>query len=237
MSTSDVGDDDIADLSMMQLADSFFPTGMYTTSNGLEALFYSGKKLKPLELCELIWIYIKNQMGPADCAALGNSYVYASRSDIHNVIRVDKILHSMKLIQEIRNASARSGTQMLRCANFFVTNDKVLNEYAAAIKSGKAFGAYPVSLAVVCNALSIPKRKAGLTLLYSFSVSMVGAALRLGMFQHLEGQKIIDELKPVIVRTVDENISRPVEGMWQFAPQIDIVQMSHENMASKMFIT
>jgi urease accessory protein len=235
MSTKD--DSDIADLSMLQLADSFFPTGMYTTSNGLEALFYSSKKLKPLELRELIRIYIEHQMGPADCAALGNAYEYASNADVKNVIAVDKILYSMKLIQEVRNASARSGTQMLRCTNFFVTDNKVLNEYAEAIKNGQAFGPYPVALAVSCSALSIPKRKAGLALLYSFCIGMVGAALRLGMFQHLEGQKVIDELKPVIVKAVDENINRPVEGMWQFAPQIDIIQMSHEKMTSKMFIT
>ena len=30
----------IADLSFLQLSDSFFPTGLYTTSNGLELLFY-----------------------------------------------------------------------------------------------------------------------------------------------------------------------------------------------------
>jgi urease accessory protein len=34
----------IDELSIMQLSDSFFPTGMYTMSNGLEALFYSDKK-------------------------------------------------------------------------------------------------------------------------------------------------------------------------------------------------
>ena len=51
MSTND--DDAImkaADLSMMQLSDSFFPTGMYSMSNGLEAIFYSGKKIKAEEL-------------------------------------------------------------------------------------------------------------------------------------------------------------------------------------------
>lgn len=229
---------DLSDLSMLQLSDSFFPTGMYTTSNGLEALFYSGrKKLKPEELRDLIGTYIAQQMGPADCAALGNAYEYASKSDVDNVIYVDRLLHSMKLVQEIRDASARSGTQMLRCTSFFVTGDKLLNEYAAAIKAGRAFGPYSVALAVSCNALSIPKRKAGLAMLYSFSVGMVGAGLRLGMFSHLEGQKVIDELKPAMIRAVDENIDRPVDGMWQFAPQIDIVQMSHEKMASKMFIT
>jgi urease accessory protein len=33
------------------------------------------------------------------------------------------------------------------------------------------------------------------------------------------------------------NINRPIEGIWQFAPSIDIIQISHERMNSKMFIT
>jgi urease accessory protein len=85
--------------------------------------------------------------------------------------------------------------------------------------------------------MSVPKRKACLAMLYSFSVGMVGAALRLGMFQHFDGQKIIDELKPVIVKAVDDNLERTVDEMWQFAPQIDLMQISHEKMSSKMFIT
>ena len=30
---------DFSDLSIMQMSDSFFPTGLYTMSNGLETLF------------------------------------------------------------------------------------------------------------------------------------------------------------------------------------------------------
>lgn len=228
---------DMADLTIMQLADSFFPTGMYTMSNGLEALYYSGRKLKPDQFSGLVRIFIECQMGPADTAALGNAYRCAAGSDLDGLIIVDRVLHSMKLVQEIRNASARSGTQMLRCVNSFVASNKLINDYAAAIKAGRAYGPYPVALAAACNAMSVPARKAGLAMLYSFTVGMVGAALRLGMFQHFDGQKIIDELKPVIVRAVDDNLGRSVEEMWQFAPQIDLVQMSHERMVSKMFIT
>ena len=36
--------EDIADIGMMQLSDSFFPSGMYTTSSGLEAIFYSQRR-------------------------------------------------------------------------------------------------------------------------------------------------------------------------------------------------
>lgn len=230
-------DHDEADLGMMQLADSFFPAGMYTTSSGLESLFYSGRKLKADELHELIRVFVEFQMGPADCTALYGAYDCAAKADLAGLIEVDRTIHSMKLVQEIRNASARSGTQLLRCVNSFVKDSQLLNNYAESIKIGKAFGAYPVALAVASHVFSIPKRKAALMLLYSFSISIVGAALRLGMLQHFEGQQVIHELKPTILKTVETNIGRPLGGIWQFAPQIDIFQMAHERMSSKMFIT
>ena len=48
------------DIGLLQLSDSFFPTGMYTMSNGLEALFYSNKKsvADPMDLLNLLKVYI-----------------------------------------------------------------------------------------------------------------------------------------------------------------------------------
>ena len=227
---------DASDLSMMQLSDSFFPTGMYSMSNGLEAIFYSGKKMKAEELLELIATLIQYQIGPADCTALGNAYEHAAKFNLPELLEVDRAIFSMKLVQEIRDASIRSGTQLVRCIRSFSDN-RILCQYEDAIRSGRAFGPYPVALAVAANAFLIPKRKAALMMLYSFSVSIVGAALRLGMLQHFDGQKVIDQLKPPILKVIKENINRPLEGMWQFAPSIDIIQISHERMNSKMFIT
>ncbi len=224
------------DLSMLQLSDSFFPTGMYSMSNGLEAIFYSGKKMKAEELRELIATLLRYQIGPADCTALGNAYEHAAKFNLPELLEVDRAVFSMKLVQEIRDASIRSGTQLVRCIRSF-SDDRILCQYEDAIRSGRAFGPYPVALAVAANAFLIPKRKAALIMLYSFSVSIVGAALRLGMLQHFDGQKVIDQLKPSILEVIKENINRPLEGMWQFAPSIDIIQISHERMNSKMFIT
>ncbi|HZI71808.1 MAG TPA: urease accessory UreF family protein [Nitrososphaeraceae archaeon] len=228
----------IEELSIMQLCDSFFPTGMYTMSNGLEALFYSKKKVKDANgLRDLIKVYIEYQIGPADCTALGNSYEYAQGSDLQKLLEVDEMLFSMKLIRETREATTRSGIQLLRCVSSFIFNHEILNKYQKAIKVKQASGVYAVALAVVSSALKIPKRKAGLMMLYAFSVSLVGAALRLGMIQHLEGQRIVHELKPSMLNTVKNNIDRPLTGMWQFVPDIDIIQITHERMGSKMFIT
>ncbi len=79
-----------------------------------------------------------------------------------------------------------------------------MNRYQEAIKNRQASGVYPVALAIASSTLNIPKQKAGLMMLYAFSVSIVGAALRLGMLQHFDGQRIIHELKPTILETVDK---------------------------------
>ena len=225
------------EISILQLSDSFFPTGMYATSNGLEALFYAKKIKNPNELRNIIKVYLEHQIGPTDCAALGNSYEYVKKNDLKGVIEVDRITFSMKLVQEIRETSIRAGTQLLKCLSYFIGDNEMLNKYRHSIKNLQAYGVYPVALAIASASLNISKRRAGLMMVYAFLVSMVGAALRLGMLQHFDGQKIIHELKPDIVEVVNNNIDRPIVSMWQFAPGIDIFQIAHERMPSKMFIT
>ena len=226
------------EISMLQISDSFFPTGMYSTSNGLEALFYSRRKIVEADdLRELIKVYLECQIGPADCSALGNAYEHTQRKDLQKLLEVDNTLFSMKLIEEVRSASIRSGTQILKCVISFIPNNDILNRYQEAIKQRRAAGVYPVALAVIGHAFGISKYMACLSMVYGFSVSMVGAALRLGILQHFDGQRIIHELKPSISQVVEKYIDRPVTSMWQFAPDIDLIQIAHEKMSSKMFIT
>ena len=125
-------------------------------------------------LRDLIRIYLEYQIGPADCTALGNSYEYSKKTDIEMLSGVDQTLFSMKLIREIREATTRSGTQLIRTVSSFISDSEVLNGYGQAIKRKEAYGVYAVALAVVCSALGISKQNAGLIMLYSFSVSIVG---------------------------------------------------------------
>ena len=140
------------------------------------------------------------------------------------------------LHQSLLEASIRSGRQLIKCLASFV-DDEFLAKYLQAVSSSKTPGTYPVSLAISAKLFGIPKRKAALMFFYGFAVSIVGAALRLGILQHFEGQQILNELKPTISETINRYISTPYDQMWQFAPQADIIQIHHEKMYSKMFIT
>lgn len=224
------------DVSLLQMSDSFFPTGLYATSNGLEALS-KVKKLKSKDISQFISVYLKQVIGPSDCTALGNAYESCKKRDLAALLNTDESLYFMRLIEETRSASVRSGNQLLKCVSSFVKHKKMLKDFQNAISTGNATGIYPVSFGVAAWSLDIPKNKAGLILLYGFTVSVIGAALRLGILQHFDGQEIIHELRPVILESVLKNIGRPISNMWQFAPGLDILQMKHEMMSSKMFIT
>lgn len=226
---------DEKEISILQLSDSFFPTGLYATSSGLEALSQT-KKLKSKDIFQFIIMQLQQVIGPSDCTAMGHAYESCKKNDIAELLHADELLYYMKLIEETRIASTRSGNQLLKCVSTFA-NKKILKEYQIAINKGKATGVYAVSFGVVTSSLGIPKKKAGMMLLYGLAVTIVGAALRLGILEHFEGQKIIHELGPVILHAVLENIDRPITSMWQFAPSLDILQMKHEALSSKMFIT
>lgn len=224
------------DVNILQMSDSFFPTGLYATSNGLEALS-KVKRLKRKDISQFITINLRQVVGPSECTALGNAYESCKKRDLASLLNTDESLYYMRVIEETRSASVRSGNQLLKCVSTFVNQKKMLKEYQSAISTGNATGVYPVSLGVATWSLDIPKNKAGLILLYGFTVSVIGAALRLGILQHFDGQQIIHELGPVILESVLKNIHRPITSVWQFAPGLDILQMKHEMISSKMFIT
>ena len=189
------------------------------------------------QLVEFNRVHLEQQLGPCDCIALSNTYDYTKSLQYEKIREIDSTYASMKTIKETREASFRSGIQMARCVKEFWPNDKLLNWYYDEIQKGGVTGSYPVSFAICCNALQIKRDRAQLVLLYGFVTSSVGAALRLGMIHHFEGQKVIHKLKPTMEQVAKKYCNKTIKDMWQFAPQMEINQMSHEAMDSKMFIT
>ena len=224
------------DLAMMQISDSFFPTGLYANSNGLESIFQNNKKITELQIIEIIETQLKQQVGPTDLIVMMNALKFASQVEFEKISELDIKINSMKNIKEVREASKRSGIQLARCVNEF-THNEVLAKYLKSYKQGMISGAYSISFGLCTNALGIGPQKAGLMFLYGFIVSIVGAASRLGIIQHYQSQKIIHNLKPLISQIVSESLDKSTKDIWQFAPHLEILQMHHEKMDSKMFIT
>ena len=227
---------DSSNLSLMQLSDSFFPSGLYTMSNGLETFFDEKRVSSQNDISNLLEIILEQQLGPADSVALSNAYDCAKNDDVLGIIKCDNILNSMKLIQESRAASCRAGSQMIKCISAIFSND-LLKTYSEKISKNESPGTHPVVLGVCSFVMGIKKEQTKQMMMYGFCVSVTGAALRLGIIDHIQSQKILHEIKPKIQEILEKFSNTKIDDCWQFSPNYDLIQMTHENKFSKMFIT
>ena len=98
-------------------------------------------------------------------------YTIVFKKKIYSLLlELDNTYYFMRLIEETRSASTRSGIQILRCISSFIDDNKFVNFYLKNIKEGNAKGVYPVSFALSCNAMNIKKERSGLMLFMVLSL-------------------------------------------------------------------
>ena len=65
-------------------------------------------------------------------------------------------------------------------------------------------GTHPVVAGVCSFVMGIKKEQARQMMMYGFCVSVTGAALRLGMIDHIQSQKLLHTIKPKIHETLEK---------------------------------
>jgi len=225
---------------LMQLADSFFPSGMFGLSNGLESLVKYNRIKNKQDVLNFIEQQIEFQLVPCDCVVFLIAMDAAKNSNIEELVEADNRFYSMRLIREVRNTSVRTGSQILNCI-IQMTSDKkksnIAKHFQKKITSNETVGTYPVCLGISANLLGIPTESGVRMMLYSFSQSVIAAAIRLGIIEHISGQNILTTLSDKI-NLISKNIEKKsLNSIWQLTPITDIFQMIHEHDDAKMFIT
>ena len=224
---------------IMQLSDSSFPSGMFSMSGGLESLFHNNIITNWKQVYDFILEQIEFQLIPCDCSILSITMNAVKKNDILQILNIDNKFYSPKLTKDLRNSLVRSGKQVFNCLMHMDNNENVfLEQFKNKIEINETPCTYPVALGIYAQCLDISITSAMKILLYSFSSSVVSAAIRLGIIQHLDAQKILGSLaEPVnnlITKKINEKITTDV---WQLTPLTEIHQMYHEHNESRMFIT
>ena len=221
-------------LAALQLADSFFPTGIYAHSHGLEAMVSRGLVAKAEDVEEFLANQFTWSVLPADGVALLNAHSAAARGDLDRVISIDRLLYALKLPSELRAASSQVGRRLLSETGLLVS-DQFHAEYSAQVKLGAAPGNGAVALGVVAHTQHISAEQALLVFCHSHAVSVLGAAMRLLPISHSDVQGILYRLPSRLTALVDEIRELPWEEMASFAPELDIASMSHETDDLRLF--
>jgi urease accessory protein len=92
----------------------------------------------------------------------------------------------------------------------------------------------PVVQGTLWNATGLSEEACRAVSAHALCTGIVGAALRLGMIGHLDAQKILLQVRPVLVELLRLPV-RHAEELYAYAPHAEIAAMRHEVQDSRLF--
>lgn len=215
-------------LAALQHADSFFPSGAIAFSWGLEGLATDGVVMDAVTLGGFVRGQLLHRWAPFD-----RPFVAAAmETDTDRVYALDREIECLSLTKEQREGSARAGRSLLAVHERLGTADSV--SYRAAIRDGRAHGHLPTVQGFVFGRLDFKPEVAQTASAYGVAVGAVSAAVRLGMVGAIDAQKIIAEVRPVIIEIVSSELPQ-IGRSSTFVPQAEIAMMRHESQTSRSF--
>lgn len=225
-------------LAALQLADSFFPSGMYAHSQGLESMVSRRWVTGPDDVEEYLRDLLVGSILPSDGVALVNAEAAASNRDLATLTAIDRHLNAMKLPGELRQASRHAGRRILDESASLLgeqAGSSICAEYRQLVAAQQTAGTGAVALGAVAHAAGIDAETALLMFCHSFAVGVLGAAQRLMPLTHSQAQQILKSLHEPMAGMAAEIATCHWRDMTSFSPLADIAAMLHETNEMRMF--
>ncbi|PSB06847.1 urease accessory protein UreF [Pleurocapsa sp. CCALA 161] len=221
-------------LAMMQLADSFFPTGSFTLSHGLESLVQTGKINSVEDLQVFLQLLLHNKVGTTDLVALLHSHRGINDGNLEAARQADSQLFAQTAIAKIRETQRQSGRALLMVSSSTWQDERleILNREAA---QGKIHCLHPVIFGAVAAIAGLSEQNTVLAFLHSLVSGILSAAIRLGVLGHIQTQQILLYLASDIETVWSTARSMNLEQMRSCTLAIDIAQMQHPKLAQRLF--
>jgi urease accessory protein len=220
-------------LTLLQLTDSFFPTGAFAHSFGLETYVQLELVNDPETFETFLRSTLHHGFRNGDVVAIGLTY---KATGIEQIIDLDARLTAMKVARESREGSIKIGKQFLRNAAILERSEMV-DEYAEGVRSARCAGHHAIAYGLVASAAKIDLFSAVLGYLHAHIVGQVSAAVRLIPLKPTDGQRIIQAIRPELIDIARFAEGASMDDLGGFTPGLDIRSMQHERLYSRLFIS
>ena len=217
-------------LGALQHADSFFPSGSVSFSWGLETLHTDLLVGSAAQLAEFVEGQLCNRWASCDACAL--TAAFRAQGQLDRVAAVDDIVEAMTLATELREGSKRAGASLLNVHAKLDTPGAA--EYRERVRQRIAHGHLPVVQGMLWQAVGMAEQTCRAVSAHTLCTALVGSALRLGMIGHLDAQKILLQVRPVLVELLKLEPGE-AESIHAYTPQAEIAAMRHEIQDARLF--
>jgi urease accessory protein len=216
-------------LTILQHADSAFPSGSFAFSNGIEGLSAMNVPLDGRGLRDVVILFLRHRWATSDRIAV--VLAHRGNGDFGKVSEVDRAVEAATLAESLRTGSKRNGNALL-AAHVRLTTPGA-RELRALIASGEAHGHLPVVQGFVWHAGGMSETAAVAVSGYSTAAALIAAAVRLGCIGAMEAQTVL----AAVLATIAE-LSAPVPPIAEiesFMPWVDAAASRHSRAHLRLF--
>jgi len=217
----------------LRFVDSFFPSGGYAFSSGLEAAVQGGAVRNAEELSRYVVETLTTGLGEREAVVVGLAHDAYISGVMEIALQADRELDAMKLGRESRTASRQMGRQMIRLAASQLARQPLIEDYLAAVEAERSPGHLAVTVGLTLAAAGWSKEDSIAAFLYQTATGFVAAAMKLMPIGQREGQRLLESWLAAIEQVSCNAANRRVLQSW--SPVQDIYSMRHSRLESRLF--
>jgi urease accessory protein len=227
--------------------DSAFPTGIFSHSFGLETAIQENRITDPKQLSEWLEAYLKRSLVPLEGAAVFRAHQEVGRwlsapaeteRLRENLQPLDRRLTLSRLARESREGGIKIGRRYLHILQELYPHSG-LKMYQRWILEEECYGNAAVAHGWICAYLDQSPPSAVLSYLYSGINGLIQNAIRAMALGQTDGQKVLQNLLPVIRQETVQLVLDPPEADQLFNQTViqEIGAMRHETLYSRLFMS
>jgi urease accessory protein len=210
--------------------DSLFPVGAFAYSDGLESAATCGRVHDANSLSVWLDHFLDSVFVPCDGLALLKCMRATERGDWATVRSIDEELTALKPAAATRASSRSIGKRLVMTYSSIVKDNRsspvldVLPECNA-----------PVAYGLILSHLALENRDALLAFGYARLASIVSAGMRLIALGQQQGQELLTEAIERLPGAAEQILRMEAEPLRSFSPLMDVQQMNHRYLYSRLF--
>jgi urease accessory protein len=217
----------------LQFVDSFFPSGGFAISSGLEAAVNHGAVRDGKEFARYVEDLLIHGIAKREGVAVAVAHQSGTNGKVARALAVDRALESMKLGRESRVASRQMGRQVMRAAIEQFPGDRALHDFYIAADGGLTPGHVSITVGLTLAACGWSRQDTVAAFLYQSAQGMVSAAMKLLPVGQHQGQQLLAEWGPLIVEL--SRGASPRSDLSSWSPIQDVYAMRHARLESRLF--
>jgi urease accessory protein len=221
-------------LTLLQLCDTALPIGAFSFSSGLETYTQQGLIADAATLRTWLETLLRHTVHGGHLLPVALAYRATAAADWAQLERLDQHITAMKHARELREASVKTGQQLLRLARQVWSGPSVERLHALS-QGGSMACHHALVLGVLGCELGLTERVMVEAAGYQWLSGMVSAALRLLPLGQLAGQRLLTTLLPHLPAIADDIHQQGWDDLSSATPEYDIRAMQHETLYSRLF--